>query len=248
MNHLTKLSENQIAQQYQGFDLYYDRQDKILYSTPKAIARWIGCNNQTAKNEVGKLGLGKTAEIPTVSGFKKGKLLTSAEVVRVLSAIAGNKRIKKETRNNAASKLEQLAIAGYELTGMLAVAPDELAKVAINHIKDREQIADVESHANQHALYLKEYHGLHDELKAHGAEGIHHAVVNKHNNGLVGVEKGRRQEMTEYQKDAMTFIQLVEKMRLAREQEKKGWGAVDVAKKAGIKAQESLGNLMNGEL
>lgn len=246
MSNLIKLSDNQIAQQYQGFDLYYDRQDKILYSTPKAIARWIGCNNQTAKNEVGKLGLGKTVEIPTVSGFKKGKVLTSAEVIRVLSSITSNKRIKKETRQNAADKLEQLAIAGYELTGMLAVAPDELAKIAINHIKDRRQVAGVERHANQHALYLKEYHGLHDELKSHGAEGIHHAVVNKHNNELVGIEKGRRQQMTDYQKDAMTFIQLAEKMKLAREQKRGGWNAVNVSKEAGNYAQESLANLLKG--
>jgi hypothetical protein len=241
---IIKLSENQIVNQYQGFDLYYDRQDKILYSTPKALARWIGCDPRTVKKVVGNLGLGKTATIPTTQGLKKGNLLTSAEVIKILEALANSKRTKKETRKSASSKITTMAQVGYELTGMLAIAPDELAKSAINHIQDRQQIADVENHANQHALYLKEYHGLHDQLKNHGAEGVHHAVVNKHNNQLVGIEKGKREEMTEYQKDAMTFIQLAEKMKLAREKKRGAWNAVNTVKQAGEQAQESLINLL----
>lgn len=245
MTNIIKLSANQISTQYQGFDLYYDRQDKILYSTPKAIARWLKCNTTTVTRLTGKLNLGKTAEILTVGGLQGVTLLTSAEVIEVLSCLTKGKRTKKETRHNAADRIKRLAMVGNELTGMLAVAPDELAKLAINHIKDRKQIAEVERHANQHALYLKEYHGLHDELKSHNAEGIHHAVVNKHNNDLVGIEKGRRHEMTEYQKDAMTFIQLAEKMKLAREMKRGAWNAVNVAKQAGNYAQESLLGLLN---
>ena len=72
---IIKLSENQIANQYQGFDLYYDRQDKILYSTPKALARWIGCDSRTVKKVAGTLSLGKTAVIPTRGGHKGGTFL-----------------------------------------------------------------------------------------------------------------------------------------------------------------------------
>ena len=125
---IIKLSENQIVNQYQGFDLYYDRQDKILYSTPTALARWIGCGPRTVKKVVGNLGLGKTATIPTTQGLKKGNLLTSAEVIKILEALANSKRTKKETRKSASSKITTMAQVGYELTGMLAIA--EISKLS----------------------------------------------------------------------------------------------------------------------
>jgi len=244
---IIRLSSEQVNAQYGEFDLYYDRQDKILYSTPGAISRWLGCSIQTIKREGGTLGVGKTAEIPTVKGMQSGTLLTSIEVIEILDSLSHKKRVKQETRDAAAQRLKLLATLGNEFAGMLSVAPDELAKVAINQIKDMGQMADVEHHTARHALYLKEHHGLHDELKNHGAEGIHHATVNKFNNELVGVESGERETMTPYQKDAMTFITLAERMKLEREQRRGGWNAVKVAKDAGEYAQESLLGLLKGE-
>lgn len=98
---IIKLSESQIANQYKGFDLYYDRQDKILYSTPKALARWVGCDARTIKKVVGTLGVGKIATIPTRGGTQGGRILSEAEIEMLLRAISESKRTKDQTRSNA---------------------------------------------------------------------------------------------------------------------------------------------------
>ena len=86
------------------------------------LARWIGCDSRTVKKVAGTLSLGKTAVIPTRGGTQGGNLLTSAEVIKILEALANSKRTKKETRKPASSKITTMAQVGYELTGMLAIA------------------------------------------------------------------------------------------------------------------------------
>ena len=244
MTAIVKVSDKQIKDAYDGFDLYFDHQDKILYSSPKCLARWLDCQPNTVKNEAGKIGVGKDAEIHTQQGIRMGKLYTSPEVIEILSAIASNTRIKKETRDNAHARLKLLATLGNELGGMLAIAPDELAKVAINRITDNKQADSVSEHLSQHQKYLKEYHGLHDVLKSRGAEGIHHATVNKHNNQLAGVRQGNRDFMTERQKDVMTFVQLAEKIKVGDTQTNNAWQAVNVCKRAGSQAKAALNNIL----
>lgn len=101
MSNLIKLSDNQIAQQYQGFDLYYDRQDKILYSTPKAIARWLGCNAHSVSRKISPLSLGKSANIPTKYGVRNGRVLSAPEIEVLLRSISEGERMAPRTRHNA---------------------------------------------------------------------------------------------------------------------------------------------------
>lgn len=241
---IVKVSDQQIKESYDGFDLYFDHQDKILYSSPKCLARWVGCDPKTIKRVGETLNLGKEAETQTQQGIRMGTLYTSPEVVAILDALIEGKRTKATTKAKAKERLKLLATLGNELGGMLAVAPDELAKVAINRITDSKQAESVQEHLGQHQKYLKEYHGLHDILKARGAEGVHHAVVNKHNNELAGVRPGSRDYMTERQKDEMTYLQLVEKMKIDSQQTNSAWQAVNVCKQAGSQAKAALKSIM----
>jgi len=244
MTNIVKLDNAKIQSSYEGFDLYFDHQDKILYTTVNGLARWVGCHTQTISNLAVKLGMGKMAETLTGGGIQGVKLLTSHEVVTLLSELAKSKRTKQQTKESASDCLARLATVGNELGGMLAVAPDELAKLAINRLSTADQVESVQSHLTQHQKYLKGYHGLHGELKLRGAEKVHHATINKHNNELVGVRPGYRDVMSEREKDEMTLIQLVEKMKLEDTKTSNAWQAVNVCKSAGSQAKTALKGIL----
>ncbi len=214
MTSIVRLDNEQIKESYDGFDLYFDRQDKILYSSPKCLARWVNCDPKTIKRVAGTLKAGKESQILTAQGMQRGTLYTSPEVVAILDALADGKRTKKETKAKARERLTLLATLGNELGGMLAIAPEELAKIAISHTTTKEQSSDIQEHLTRHKQYLKEYHGLHDLLKQRKADRIHYACVNRHNDDLIGLPPGDRSKMSDRQKDEITLLQLVEKMKL----------------------------------
>jgi hypothetical protein len=241
---IVKVSDKQIKESYDGFDLYFDHQDKILYSSINALSRWTGASAKTIKQKGEALNAGKEAEALTAGGLQGVTLFTSTEVVAILDALIDGKRTKPETKAKAKERLKLLATLGNELGGMLAIAPEELAKIAISRTTTQDQVNSVSEHLNQHGKYLKEYHGLHDELKLRGAEGVHHATVNKHNNQLAGVRTGSRDYMTEHQRDELTFLQLAEKMKLNNTQTGNAWQAVNVCKKAGSQAKIALNAIM----
>lgn len=241
---IVKVEPEKLQQDYDGFELYYDKEQRCVLSSPKGLARWLECNDQSIRNVSGKLQVGKTAEIHTEQGLQSAKLFTSVEVVAILNYLAGSKRVKQQTRDNARTRLTLLATIGNELGAMLAIAPEELANRAINNITTVEQLDDVQEHVSSHRMYLDEYHGLHEELRSRNAQAMHHATINKHNNKLVGVEDGGRPYMDENQKDALTFFQLAEKMKLRNTETQTAWHAVNVAKKAGNYAKLSLAGLL----
>lgn len=241
---IVKVEPNKLQNDYDGFELYYDKQERCVYSSPKGLARWLECNDQTIRNAGSKLQLGKNAEIQMGQGLQSAKLYNSTEVVAILNHLAGSKRVKQQTRDNARNRLTLLATIGNELGAMLAVAPEELANRAINNITTIEQLDDVQEHVSSHRMYLDEYHGLHEELRSRNAQAMHHATINKHNNKLVGVEDGGRPHMDENQKDTMTFVQLAEKMKLRNTKTFTAWHAVNVAKNAGNYAKLSLAGLL----
>lgn len=241
---IVKVEPNKLQNDYDGFELYYDKQERCVFSSPKGLARWVDCDPKTIKRLGSSLNLGKTAETLTGQGLRMGTLYTSAEVITILSALIDGKRTKQQTRDNARNRLTLLATIGNELGAMLAVAPEELANRAINNITTIEQLDDVQEHVSSHRMYLDEYHGLHEELRSRNAQAMHHATINKHNNKLVGVEDGGRPHMDENQKDALTFFQLAEKMKLRNTKTYTAWHAVNVAKNAGDYAKLSLAGLL----
>ncbi len=230
---IVKVEREKLQQDYDGFELYYDKQKSLLYSSPKGLARWVDCHPETIKRIMVTLKVGKNAEIPTGKGLRKGTLVTSEEVVQILSEIAKSSRIKKDTRDKAQTRLTLLATLGYELSGMLIVAPEVLAKHAINRVTTVEQLAAVQECTETHAAYLRELFGLYDELKSRGAKGIHLATVNKHNNQLVGIPNGCRPNMSDDEKDKMTLLQLSEKMVLKKTSTANPWQAVNKCKQVG---------------
>ena len=134
MTKIVKLDNAKIQSSYEGFDLYYDHQDKILYTTLNGLARWVGCNPKTVQSASITLEVGKTAEILTGQGLRTVTLLTSHEVVKILSHLSQGKRTKAKTKESASDCLARLATVGNELGGMLAVAPDELRRSRISTI------------------------------------------------------------------------------------------------------------------
>lgn len=241
---IVKVEPNKLQNDYDGFELYYDKQERCVFSSPKGLARWLNCHHETVKRVGVKLGVGKVAETQMGQGLQACTLYSSSEVIAILNYLAGGKRVKQQTRDNARNRLTLLATIGNELGAMLAVAPEELANRAINNITTIEQLDDVQEHVSSHRMYLDEYHGLHEELRSRNAEAMHHATINKHNNKLVGVEDGGRPHMDENQKDALTFFQLAEKMKLRNTKTYTAWHAVNVAKNAGNYAKLSLAGLL----
>lgn len=241
---IVKVDNDKLENDYDGFELYYDNENQILYSSIRAIARWVGCDHGVVRRVSGSLNIGKNLQIPTPQGFRTGCLFTSQEVVTILSTIAEGKRTKPENRKLAKDRLARLATIGYEFTGMLAVTPERVAKIAIDHTTTVEQVNDVSAHLDQHNKYLGTYKGLHDELQSRGAKDIHHATVNKYNNELIEVEPGQRKKMSKRQKDQMIYVQLIEKMKLEDTYTKSAWHAVNISKNAGKKAMSNLARLL----
>lgn len=245
---IVKVDAAKLQNDYDGFELYYDKVNSVLFSSTNCVARWVDCSPTTIKNASVKLGVGKVAEIHTQQGLRMGNLYTSTEVVEILNELSTNNRVKKQTRENAQSRINLLATLGNELGGMLAVAPEELAKKAINHTTTLEQVEEIDNHIQLDRQYKKVYKVLHAELDTRGADGIHHATVNKHNNKLVGVPDGGRPYMDNDQKTKMTIYQLAENLKLEKTSTANPWQAVNVCKVAGNYMFEALDGLLNPQM
>lgn len=230
---IVKVDPSQVQNEHGCFDMYYDKQLGVLYSTINGLSRWLDCNTKTISSIAKKSDLGKNAEILTPGGLQGVTLFTSEEVVIMLDKLVANHRVKKQTRDNAQARMKLLATIGNDLGGMLLIAPEELAKKAIARTTTIEQLADVQEYSETHLAYLREFHGLKEELTSRGADWIHHATVNKHNNMLVGVPTGGRPNMSDDEKDTMTLLQLSEKMVLKKTSTANPWQAVNKCKAVG---------------
>lgn len=225
-----------------GSEFYYSTKTKKTAISLSGFARLVGCNQMSISNLASKLELGKEHQMYTPKGIQAVKLLMEDDLPKIFEAIASSK-MKKETKQNAASVSAKFIQAGFRLMVMLEVAPEEVAKEAINHITDTSKAREVKIHAEVQEKYLESFHGLQDAIQKTGA---HHGVINGHNNKLVGIENGARVKADSIQKRALQMIQTAEELKLEanRESYANGWHATNSAKKAGTKTAELIGELL----
>ena len=119
--------------------------------------------------------------------------------------------------------------------------PEEVAKQAILKLVDQEKLDEVEDSTKKQRKYLQSYHGFMDILSEFGCVDIHYACVNRANNNLVDISGTRVNTMTERQRDELSVIQIMQRIRMEDEQEKikstkrPDWEAVDVSHIQGAK-------------
>ncbi len=149
--------------------------------------------------------------------------------------------VDKKTALKIIGLLPGLAGRKYrEVTARLLVeyleAPDQLAKRAIDRIEDKEKLAQVK----QHVTYRQSYHGVHNELKRHNSEDIHHATLNKYNNELVGLNNGDRPSMSKRSRALLAAIQSLQEVTLIDKEVTHAWSAVNAAKSTGNKIAKMI--------
>jgi len=115
-----------------------------------------------------------------------------------------------------------------------------VATEVVKRSTDEAAIAEHQKATEQHQKYLTTYHGIHGELHEHGCESIHHATYNKKANEAMGIEKGTRPKMSRKQELELWMYQAAGEHRLMDDTESQGWGAVNVAVKAGESVLKSL--------
>jgi hypothetical protein len=218
-----------------GIELYYDKVSKESSTTISGLSRMLGCNKQTTTNYLNKVRNKKSAKINTQTGFKTVNLINEKDIPNVLEAII-NSKAKKETRAKASELLKTFAQAGFRLAVMLEIAPEEVAKEAINSITEEKAIEEVMLYGKQHSEYLESYHGVHGQLTFRDCTNIHHATYNKRVNEIIGVEKGKRNQMNVRQKILMTVEQNMGHLELLDNPNLKGFNAVNKAIEAGTRA------------
>lgn len=225
-----------------GSEFYYSSKTGKTAMSISGFARLVRCSPATISTLIVRLELGKEHQMYTQQGVRSVRLLMEDDLPKVFEAIASSK-MKKETKANAAKVSARFIQAGFRLMVMLEVAPEEVAKEAINHITDTVKAREVKIHAEVQEKYLESFHGLQDAIQKTGA---HYSVINGHNNKLVGIENGTRAKADAIQKRALQMIQTAEELKLEanREAYKNGWHATNSAKKAGTKTAELIGELL----
>jgi hypothetical protein len=66
---IVKVEPDKLQQDYDGFELYYDKQRRCVLSSPKGLARWLECDPKTVKRVLGTINVGSEAEIHTEQGL-----------------------------------------------------------------------------------------------------------------------------------------------------------------------------------
>lgn len=115
----------------------------------------------------------------------------------------------------------------------------KLAESIVERTDDLEGIKRLSTKAKGREKQLKAYWGLHDELKEHNAEGVHHAVINKHNNNLANISS-RKSGISEDQAKVLTVLETIEELKLKATETRNAWQAVKVCKQAGNEGKQFL--------
>ncbi len=157
-----------------GNEFYYSTRTKKTAISIRGFARLVDASPTTINRIAVTLDLGKEHQMYTPQGIQGVTLLMEEDLPKVFEAIAGSK-MKKETKANAAKTSAKFIQAGFRLMVMLEVAPEEVAKEAINHITDSVKAKEVKIHAEVQEKYLESFHGLQDAIQKTGA---HYAVIN----------------------------------------------------------------------
>lgn len=221
-------------------ELYYFRDEDVTGTTIKGLARLGNLPISTLRDLVERLERGavislKTLEIPTAGGTQGGRLILENDIPKVLTELQKG-RASKKTKAAAANLMKKLAQAGFRLGVLLEVDIVSLAKEVVSHTMDPQEIKGVTNVVADRAKYIDSYWGSQGALKAHGAEGWHHARYNKTINKYAGVKDGERGKMTRLQQAKMTMMQSATEIRLMEGGPTNG---PDHATNRGLKASRS---------
>jgi hypothetical protein len=233
-----------------GSEFYYSTKTGKCAIGIRGIARLLGCSPRLIHNVVNRLTSGAVvdelmAEVYTQSGIQGVRLILETDLPKILTELSTGKA-KKETREAAIKLQETFAHAGFRLMVLLEVAPELVAKEAINLIKSPEKAREVAACAEIQAEYLESYRSLGEAGKACGFEGQHYAQVNGHNNKLVGIPNGDRPKAPNEDKVILKMLQDVEKLKLIkkRKEYKNAYHAANSACKAGTELAKSIQNIL----
>lgn len=233
-----------------GSEFYYSTKTKKTAIGIKGLSRLLGVHAQTISNAYDALLSGQVIsllepEMYTSKGIQVVKLIREEDLPKILTELSTGRKGKK-TKEAAIKMQETFSQAGFRLLVMLEVAPEEVAKEAIDRITDTSKAREVKIHAEVQEKYLESFHGLQDAIQKTGAS---HGVINGHNNKLVGVENGARAKADAVQKRLLQMIQTAEELKLELNQEayENGWHATNSAKKAGTEVATLMGKMLTSK-
>jgi len=231
-----------LVQKEDGKQFYYSTKTGKCAIGFKGLAKILGCDTKTVSRKGVALGIGRELQMYTTSGIQGVTLVMEDELPKLLSAIIKS-RLKKQTRDNATTLQETFAQAGFRLMVLLEVAPEVVAKEAINNIESVEKAREVKVSAEQQEKYLESFWGLQDAIQKTEAS---HVIINGFNNRLVGIEKGKRKQCDAIQKRMLQVIQTTEELKLELNQDsfKSGHQATCVAKRAGLDIAEAMSKII----
>ncbi len=190
-----------------GTEMYYSTKTGKCAMGIKGIARYLGCDVKTISNQAVKFGLGKGHEMYTEQGLRMVNLIMENELNELFTAILKS-RCKQSTKDRVLEIQGKYVQAGFRLQVLLEVAPEQVAKEAINHIKDESKLEEVRDHAELHGQYLRSeyalnYEGEKNELKT--------GLIKGRNNKACDLPwKGGRSQMNSYTKSKMATMQLMQ--------------------------------------
>lgn len=227
-----------------SLDLYFDAKSGLTGTSINGLARLVGCDKKLIQRLAVSDQYLKTYEAYTQGGLQGVSLIEESDIPAILEAIATGKRTSQKNKDSARKIQSKFVQAGFRLMVLLEVAPEQIAAHAIDKITDPQKAKELAEYAEQHAKYLDSYFGLTNQLKAHGAVGVHYATVNKFNNDLIGIEKEHRGKMTRGQKQRLTLVQLAEEMKLEKTEVTTAWNAVNTCRNVGKLALEAIEKLL----
>jgi len=226
----------ELIQNERGEQFYYSTHTKKTAIGVKGFARLVGCDPKSIQNLMVKLGVVKSFEMYTTQGLRMVNLLIEDDIAKVFEAIAKS-RMKKTTKQRASEVSSRFIQAGFRLMALMEVAPEVVAIEAINKTTTTLQTDKIDKATQTQSNYLKSFHSLGDALKEHNCR---YGVIHGFNNQLVGVENGKRPQMSEEQRQEMTVAQIFEQRALSRQKFSNRYEAENQAKEAGTQSYKLL--------
>ena len=195
----------QLVAKEDGTEMYHSTKTGKCAMNFRGVARMLDCDPKTISNQAVKLGLGKELEMYTTNGIQPVKLIMEDELNDLLEAIRDSK-CKKETKQRAKEVQGKCVQAGFRLQVLLEVAPEVVAKEAIDNIKDPDKALKIAEDAYNHGKYLQSHIAINHTTKRNGLKPG--KVVGENNLAVNLPYKGGRNKADTRTKITLTGMQL----------------------------------------
>lgn len=130
-----------------GVDFYYSTKTGKTAMSMKGIARMLECDYTGIRKQSKYLGIEKQAELLTSRGIRKVYFVVEDDIAELLEAVV-NSRMKKETKKKAAEVSKKYIQAGFRLQVLLNVAPQQIAKEAIDRVDNEQELRHIKERAD----------------------------------------------------------------------------------------------------